>query len=50
MTNGGKILNAFPNATTRIYKHKDFTCIVVEQDDEWIADFDVEWWNTEYKE
>ena len=50
MTNGEKILNAFPNATARICKNKGFTYIEVEQNDKWIADFDIEWWNAEFKE
>lgn len=50
MTNGEKILKNFPNATTRVCKNKGFTYIEVEQDDKWIADFDMEWWNAEDKE
>ena len=50
MTNGEKILNAFPNATARIIEDKDFRYIEVEQNDEWIADFNIEWWHSEYKE
>ena len=50
MTNGAKILNAFPNATTRICKNKGFTYIEVEQNDKWIADYDLKWWNEEYIE
>lgn len=50
MINGEKILNTFPNATTRICKNKGFIYIEVEQNDKWIADFDREWWNEEYKE
>ena len=50
MINGKKILNAFPNATTRICKNKGFTYIEVEQDDKWIADFDIEWWHSKYEE
>ena len=50
MTNGENILSAFSNATIRRCKNKDFTYIEVEQNDKWIADFDMEWWNAEYKE
>lgn len=50
MTNEEKILNAFPNATARIIENKDFRYIEVEQNDEWIADFNIEWWHSEYKE
>jgi len=50
MTNGENILSAFPNATIRKCKNKDFIYIEVEQNDKWIADFDMEWWNAEYKE
>lgn len=50
MTNGEKTLNVFPNATTRIVENEGFTYIEVEQNDKWIADFDMEWWNAEYKE
>ena len=50
MINEEKILNAFPNATTRICKNGDYTYIKVEQDDKWIADFNIEWWHVEYKE
>lgn len=40
MTNGEKILNSYPNTTTRICKNKGFTYIEVEQNNKWIADFD----------
>jgi len=50
MTNGEKILNAFPNAIARIIQHEGSSYIEVEKDDEWVADFDMEWWNSEYKE
>ena len=50
MTNGENILSAFPNATTRRCKNKDYIYNEVEQNNKWIADFDMDWWNTEYKE
>jgi len=50
MTNGENILSAFSNATIRRCKNKDFTYIEVEQNDKWIADFNIDWWNAEYKE
>ena len=45
MTNGERILNDFLNVTTRIFNNKGFIYIEVEQNDKWIADFDIEWWN-----
>ena len=45
MTNSQKILNDYPNATTKICKNKGFTYIEVEQNDKWIADFNIKWWN-----
>ena len=50
MTNGENILNAFPNVTTRILETKGFRYIEVEQNDKWIADFDIDWWNAECDE
>ena len=50
MTNGEKLKETFPNVTIRIWKNKGFTYIGVEQDDAWIADFNINWWNSEYKE
>lgn len=50
MTNGENILSTFSNATIRRCKNKDFIYIEVEQNDKWIADFDIEWWNAEYQE
>ena len=50
MTNGEMIETLFPNAIIRICKNTDFTYIEVEQNDKWIADFDIEWWNALYKE
>ena len=49
-TNGDVIKAVFPNAVTRIFKNTNLTYIEVEQNDEWIADFDIEWWNAPYKE
>lgn len=48
LTNGDVIKAMFPNAITRIFKNTDFTYIEVEQNDKWIADFDIEWWNAPY--
>ena len=48
MTNGEYIISAFSNATIRKCKNKDYTYIEVEQDDKWIADFNIEWWHSEY--
>lgn len=50
MTNGEKALNGFSNATIRRCKNEDFTYIEVEQNDKWIADFNIDWWNAEYQE
>lgn len=49
MTNGDAIKAMFSNAITRIFKNTDFTYIEVEQNDKWIADFDIEWWNAPYE-
>lgn len=50
MTNGEVIETLFPNAITRICKIPNFTYVEVEQNDKWMADFDIEWWNARYKE
>ena len=50
MTNGDKFCLDFPGITTRTFKTEGFTYIEVEKDDKWIADIDIEWWNSEYKE
>ena len=50
MTNGDKFCLDLPGITTRTFKAKGFTYIEVEKDDKWIADIDIEWWNSEYKE
>ena len=51
MKNGEKFCFDFPGVTTRIFKD-DFgsAYIEVERDDEWIADFNMSWWNSESKE
>lgn len=51
MTNGEKILNTFPDVTSRIFKDDIGSAYIeVERDDEWVADFDIKWWNSGYKE
>ena len=50
MTNGEKILAAFPNAIKRVCRNKGITYIEVEQNNKWIGDFDIEWWNSRYEE
>lgn len=50
MTNGENILKVIPNATTRVWEKGGFTYIELKQDDKWIADFNIDWWNSEYKE
>ena len=47
MTNGEKILNALPKTVTiRLWKNENFTYIEIEHNNNWIADFSIEWWNS----
>lgn len=45
MTNGDFITRLFPSATLRKCTNKDITYIEVEQNNKWLGDFSLEWWN-----
>ena len=48
-TNGEVIMAMFPNAIIRIVDNEGFPYIEMEQNDSWIADSNIDFWNAPYK-